>query len=181
MADKQILIGTSTTPAIKTLTAGTGIVIDNTVAGVVKVSSSVGIGTGGFVYTAPGDPAITANATPTMMGLAGSITIANATRMIITVCGDADNSVNNDGVKMQIYYGTGAAPGNGVAPPAGSTAVGNQVKFFETNNGVRIPFNLNGIGTALTPGTTYWIDIAISNFAGGNARVRDITISGIEF
>ncbi|HYM20819.1 MAG TPA: hypothetical protein VEW28_07440 [Candidatus Kapabacteria bacterium] len=190
LTDGQVLIGkTGFAPVATTLTAGTGINITSG-PGSIKIASSVGIGTGGFAYTKNPDPTAT-NAlagADVMMGLgtAGgggtAITIANAARMLITVCGDVDNNTNNDGVELQIYYGTGAAPANGVAPPAGSTAVGSIVKYVGKNaNSDRVPINLNGIGTGLTVGTTYWVDVAIGAIGGGSARVRDITVSAIEF
>jgi len=188
MTDGQLLIGkTGTNPVPATLSAGTGITITNG-PGKVTISSNVGVGTGGFVQSTPADPAATSSTTDVMMGMGAStqITISSSGRMMITVSGDVDNNTNNKGVQMQIRYGAlpgTPAPANGAA--AAGTAVGSKVQFLQINNGIRIPFNLNAIPTGLTPGVTYWIDVAIAATPGpgasGTAEIRDISISAIEF
>lgn len=186
----QLLIGsTNNNPVQATLTAGTGINITNG-AGSITIASSVGIGTGGFAYTAPPNPAGTAVVDPVfrMMGfgtVAGGntvVTISSATRLLITVCGDVSNTTNNDGARMQIYYDDQAvnpAPANGAVPVG--NPIGSKVEFQQTNNGVIIPFNLNAIATSLVPGHTYWIDVALAAENGGAASIHNVTISAIEF
>jgi hypothetical protein len=62
--------------------------------------------------SSPANPTGNATTTPTMMGLAGSITPKSTGNVRITITGDAGNSVINDGAQMQVAYGTGAAPAN---------------------------------------------------------------------
>lgn len=198
LTNGQLLIGsTGFNPVQTTLSAGAGIIITNG-AGSITIASNVAIGTGGFAYTANPDPAPTValsnnvNANnDVMMGLgtaAGggtSITIVNATRMLIAVCGDVDNNTNNDGVELQIRYGVLNPPGS-LAPLNGAAATGtiasSIVKYVGKNAlSDRVPINLNGIGSGLIVGTTYWIDVIIGAINGGQARIRDITVSAIEF
>jgi hypothetical protein len=198
LTDGQIAIGsTGIAPVAAKLTAGTGINILSA-AGSITISSSVGIGTGGFAYTAnpnpvgvgpgPAPPAVAIGVAAnmgfgTVAGGNTNIIIANAARMLITICGDVQNTTNNDGATMQIYYADAAvtpAPANQTNPAVGN-AIGSVVTFQQTNNGVIIPFNLNAIATGLTPGHTYWIDVGLARIGGGTATIKDITVSAIEF
>jgi hypothetical protein len=126
----------------------------------------------------PADPSTTNSGTGVMMGLAGSITPAYSGTIMIIISGDIDNSSNNSGAQTQIRYGTGSAPSNGAAL-TGTTA-GGLVKFSENNSSIRTPFHLNSIVTGLATGTTYWIDVSLATISGGNARLRDISISIVE-
>lgn len=113
-----------------------------------------------------------------MAGLAGAITPATSGRIMITISGDMDNSTSNDGVQVQIRYGTGGAPSSG--GNLTGTTVGGAVNMVSNSSSNRIPFTCNAVVTGLTVGTAYWIDLGLAAITGGTARIRDISISVIE-
>lgn len=186
MTNGQLLIGwTGHNPNQTTLTAGNGITITNG-AGTITIASNVGFGSGGFGESTPGDPApVAPAAAPIMMGLAGTVNIVhNNSHMMIIISGYIQDSKNNSGAVMQIYYGPGAvAPAYGDAPGGhGGVAVVPTLTFFETNKNFIVPIDLNGIPAAALASGTYWIDIALkANTAGSTAALHNITISATEF
>jgi hypothetical protein len=136
------------------------------------------------VYQAsPADPSTTTNTTGLMMGLAGAITPIGTGTIMISVSGDVDNNTLGDGAKVQIRYGTSTAPINGAAITG--TAAGGLVNLLNpsiaTETVGRFPFALNAIVTGLTPSTAYWIDLSLGAVTGGTARIRNISISVVEF
>ena len=126
----------------------------------------------------PVDPGTTSSTTGVMMGLAGAITPAVNGKILIIISGDVDNGTNARGSKMQIRYGTGAAPNNGVALTG--TAVGALQNFFQNNANERHCFSVQAVVTGLSVGTPYWVDLSLASVTGGTSRVRDISISIIE-
>jgi hypothetical protein len=91
------------------------------------------------------------------------------------------NSIADDGISVQIDYGTGTPPGNGViAPPAGATIVGwYQTSMSSTNheeNALTVTYIISG----LTLGTQYWFDLIETAVFGGTAQLYDIVITAVE-
>ena len=117
-----------------------------------------------------------------MMGLAATITPTITGKILIIISGDFDNNTGDDGAQVQIRTGTGTAPLNGAALTG--TTRGGLVKMVVTASGgsatTRVPFSLNSIVSALTLGTSVWVDISLAAITGGTARVRDISVSIIE-
>jgi hypothetical protein len=121
------------------------------------------------------NPTGTNNATGLMMGLAGAITPTVSGTVVIHIVGDV--SAANAAGTMQIYYGTGTAPANGVAitgTPAGSLLTQN----LPTSR--RIPFSLVAVVTGLTVGTTYWIDMMLGGDGSITQTPRNVSISSYE-
>jgi hypothetical protein len=123
-------------------------------------------------------PTLTASATPVMMGLAGSITPNAGGNIEIRINGDFGNSIALSGGTLQIAYGTGAAPANGVA--ATGTVVGGVVKATSATAAARVPFCLIGYVTGLAIGTAYWIDVQLAAVTSGNANIADVTVVVME-
>lgn len=123
-------------------------------------------------------PTGTTSATSVMMGIAASITPTASTRLCITVSGQMANNTINDGVTVDLRYGTGSAPTNGAAVTG--TLVGiaqtNTVKTAAQVSG----FAITGVATGLTVGTAYWIDVSVKAVTGGTATVTGVTICAIE-
>jgi hypothetical protein len=111
-----------------------------------------------------------------MMGLAGAITPALTGRLMITISGDIVNSTGSDGGKVQIYYGTGTAPVNGVALTG--NAIGTVVRAIAGT--VTVPFSVQAIVTGLSVATAYWLDLSLAAITGGTASIADVSISVIE-
>ena len=127
----------------------------------------------------PADPTGTADTTGDMMGLAGSITPRGTGTICITISGSMIQSTNTDGGKVQIRYGTGAAPAN--ADALTGTAVGNLVILnMTTAASARLGWSCNAIVTGLTPATAYWIDVGLAAVTGGTASIKDVSISAFE-
>ncbi len=133
--------------------------------------------TGGAVAQAqPANPTGTTSTTGLMMGLAGAITPALTGRLMITISGDIVNSTGSDGGKVQIYYGTGTAPVNGVALTG--NAIGTVVRAIAGT--VTVPFSVQAIVTGLSVATAYWLDLSLAAITGGTASIADVSISVIE-
>lgn len=134
----------------------------------------------------PSNPMGTTSATGAMMGLDGSITPVNSGQILIVLSGEVNNSGAGNGANFQIRYGTGTAPGNGIALTG--TAVGrlgnmtnDQISgLLATLTPGKKPFSLNSYITGLIVGTAYWIDISLAAIGGGTATVTDVSISIIE-
>jgi hypothetical protein len=141
----------------------------------VNVVSSNTIGTVApvtFSQSQPSNPASTTSTTAVMMGLARSITVGSSGILEIIIGGTVTNTADGDGAGFQIRYGTGTAPTNGVAVTG--TQLGNIQEFVNgplTASGLNVPFSLNGIVGGLTPGTVYWIDIALQSITGGTSAI----------
>lgn len=122
-------------------------------------------------------PAGTTSTTFVMMGLGLTsareadieprISTSVATRAWTTVNGTISNTTNNGQSIVQLYYGIGTPPANGAA--ATGTAVGLPQTFQAASGGSLSPFSLTGLITGLTPGTSYWFDLALRVSAGTGA------------
>jgi hypothetical protein len=109
-----------------------------------------------------------------MMGLAGTITPQLSGVVKIFINGNGANSAGLDGFIVQIRYGTGAAPTNGVAL-TGST-IGGLISGISSAANDPTPFCLIGELSGLTLATAYWIDVSLKSIAGGTAAISQISI-----
>ena len=126
------------------------------------------------------NPTGTSTGTPgVMMGLAGTITPKYGTAIHVTINGNAFVATALDAGVFQIAYGTGTAPGNGVA--ATGTAVGSKILFTPTTTTERMPFSTTAVITGLSAGTAYWLDlILIATVAGNAVTVQNTAIAAFE-
>jgi hypothetical protein len=125
------------------------------------------------------NPTGTTSTTGVMMGLAISFTPTSSGRVMIFLSGNLSNTaVATDTV--QIVYGTGTAPLNGVAP-TGTQLTGVREGTISVG-GYFVPVCAVGMVTGLSPGTTYWIDalLATSN-ASGTATIAKALVHAYEF
>jgi hypothetical protein len=129
-----------------------------------------------FQSTPENPTGTTSTAAFVMMGLAGSITPKSTGKILIIISGHGSNTVAADGVKMQIRFGTGAAPANGAAS-TGTAAGGAPIIGRAQAATVTVPFSCNGIASGLTIGTTYWVDLSIAAVTGGTGSVANLSIS----
>lgn len=138
-------------------------------------------GAAGGVYSgAPANPTGTTSLTAVMMGLGGaaSITPTRTGRIQFFISGQMVNNTNNDGATVQLRYGTGAAPANGVAVTG--TQAGNSQTFTAAAANGSSGFSICPIVSGLTIGTPYWFDAALNAVTGGTASITGITISAHE-
>lgn len=127
----------------------------------------------------PSNPTGTSDTGGKMMGLAGAITPAVRSKVLITISGTIFNATAiADGGKVQIRYGTGAAPANGDALTG--TAAGGLVQYIAATTAEKAPFSLNAVISGLTPTTAYWIDVGLAAITGGTATINDVSVSAVE-
>ena len=124
----------------------------------------------------------------TMQGLAGSITPTKSGNVLITICGTiiapTGTTVDN-GIKYQISYGTGSAPGSN------ATLTGTQIGVVQewTNpvalsaaGDLHVPFSISVVVTGLTQNTPYWIDLAAESVTtASDIGFTNVGISAHEF
>jgi hypothetical protein len=104
-------------------------------------------------------------------------------RVLVIISGNLTNSTAaaGDGAKVQIRYGTGAAPTNGAALTG--TAIGNQVSMLLERSTASdpFPFSIQAIISGLTVATAYWLDASLAAITGGTGIIKNLSISAIEF
>lgn len=122
------------------------------------------------VYAAtPPDPSNISSTTYKMLGLAGTYTPQVTGTVLITIGGRVQCSGVAAVGEYQISYGTGTAPANNDSVTGTQIgAIGSELEPTTTNT-VYFPFSLSFPATGLTPGTTYWIDLAVRSTAGNMA------------
>jgi hypothetical protein len=128
----------------------------------------------------PGNPAGTASPSLVMMGLGSTATITPSAsgKVVFSVFGNATNSNAGAYAQVQLNYGTGAAPANGVAQ-TGTIATSAPAIYAPANSALGA-FCLNVSITGLTVGVAYWYDLALLAFIAGTASVSNLTMSAHE-
>lgn len=142
--------------------------------------------TGARSQTSPANPTGTTSATPTMMGLAGSITPTVSGNVLIIVSGhfNCDGAVNTDGGTAHLRYGTGSAPANAAAVTG--TTTGTTASFTvdasTASSIVTGGLIIQSYITGLTVGTTYWLDIDLAATSSISSAVsaHEVVITAIE-
>lgn len=144
--------GTLTLAPAKTAAAGT-ISIPNGSGTLLCTSGNIQQGT---------LPSLSSAVSSTMYGFGITFSTINSSRVHARISANVNQSANALGNKFQMIFGTGSAPTTGAAVTG--TVVSNT--FVQTQNLAANPWwdHLSAI-TGLTPGTTYWLDIANQIFA----------------
>jgi len=116
------------------------------------------------------------------MGSTVAVTPLKTGRFYVHVSGMLQNSVANQNVTAQLYYGTGAAPAaSGAIAGTLATGAAAQYPLLATVANAQVPFGFGTIISGLTVGTAYWLDLALSNGGGsGTAFVTGVKFSIIE-
>ncbi|NTJ65981.1 hypothetical protein G6M50_16995 [Agrobacterium rhizogenes] len=130
----------------------------------------------------PTNPAGTTSVgTQVMQGLAGTITPNASGRVLFMASGDGFNTnAVGQGFVVQLRYGPGAAPANGVS--ATGTALGGAVNGITAivSSPQQIPFALQAMVPKLTVGTSYWFDLGLAAIGGGTATIENISLTATE-
>lgn len=116
-------------------------------------------------------PASTTSTTMVMMGMGSTVTFTptGSGKALVIANGGVHATSVGAGGQMQMYYGiTPGAPANGAALTG--TAVSGPKLFVNPTGqaGATFPITLVGLISNLTPGTTYWFDIALSANSGSS-------------
>lgn len=130
---------------------------------------------------APSNPTGTTSATVVHMGLGVTtcrFTPTFSTRVVFDIKGSTNSTAVNGQSGIQFRYGTGAGPANGAAPTG--TGFGSVMTVTSSTANALEMFAVGGPVTALSAGTTYWFDIAVSS-SSGTATPSNITCSAYEF
>lgn len=123
-------------------------------------------------------PTGTTSTTAVMMGLAGSITPTRGTKIVVMISGQMENSVVNDGVIVDLRFGTGTAPANGDAVTG--TLVGISQQHTALVAADRSGFCVMGKVTGLTVDVAYWLDLSVCAVVGGTASVTGVSVVAYE-
>lgn len=119
-------------------------------------------------------PVGTTSTTYTMQGLALHLTIPpRQTRALVMLAGQIGNSGAGGEAFARLTFGTGAAPANGDAVTG--TAIGAETHVASTS----VPFSQHALLDTLTPGTNYWIDVALKAAAGGTASLANLQLTAL--
>lgn len=135
--------------------------------------------TNAFTQVSLGDPTGTISPTAVMMGLGGTckITLIYSGRVEVEITGSSQNSVNAATNTFTAYYGTGTAPANSVAPPAGSATIGPPRPTAQSGTTLLMPFKVGGIISGLSVGVPYWFDVSQATTTGtGSAKSVGCTL-----
>jgi len=124
-------------------------------------------------------PVGTASTTFVMMGLGTTckITPTSNGRVHFTIGGNMLNATNGMTTRVELAFGTGAAPVNGaavtgtvLAGPRGSIGASSELHGFSTD----------AVVTGLVPGTTYWFDTPMNTDSTGTASVTNVMCNAVE-
>lgn len=127
----------------------------------------------GYLNFGPTNPTGTTSGTPVMMGLGSTcvITPATSTKVRFRISGSMFNNTAPDNSAVQLQFGSGVAPANGVA--ATGTSLSSVIFGTSSTTNALVPFAVEGVG-AVVAGTAYWLDLSLQQAGGGSATVINI-------
>ncbi len=125
-------------------------------------------------YALPANPSGTASSTFVMMGLGITFIPKKGGDVAISVSGSIANS-GSAACAYVLYYGTGTAPTNGVAPPIGAKQLGAAIPTPAAS-----VISANGTACFTNIGTAYWVDLAVRAPSGGTCTPANVMFSSIE-
>ncbi len=137
---------------------------------------------GAVLETTLADPTGTTSSTGVMAGFGSvaTLTPVQSSRVNVTFRGSCYNVTGGGSVRMQLRYGTGAAPANGAAPAG--TAIGSRPYTLQSSPNNFVFFNRGAVITGLTPGTAYWFDLVFDNIGNGTtANLSNCDVTAFEF
>ena len=123
----------------------------------------------------PGGPSGTTSTSAVMMGLGLTFSPNSSGIFTAHIDGQMKNATTTDGCFAYIVIGHGTAPSNGAAEPGGSINVTQASLHLPT--GTATQFSQSGMvasGSALSQGTTYWMDLALGAVTGGTCSMLNI-------
>ena len=163
--------GSDSNVNIKLVPLGTGKLLDGAGLAITSGSSAAGVKTSAA-------PTGTASTTAVMGGLSFTLTPTQTGRVLFICSGQMANSTINDGVTVDLRYGTGGAPANGAA--VSGTLVGIAQTSTSLVAASKSGFCISGVITGLTVGTAYWFDFSQLAVTAGTATVTGVSASVVE-
>jgi hypothetical protein len=118
------------------------------------------------IQSGPFNPTGTTSTTLVMEGLGSTchLTPTYSSRIFVQFTGVVFNATATDSTRVQAYFGTGTAPA--VAAPVTGTSIGGLLPILSATANQSLSFTAGGLVTGLTPGTAYWLDLALDVNAG---------------
>lgn len=109
-----------------------------------------------------------------MQGLNGTLTPAIGTKALILVNAYCTGTATlaNDGIVIQISFGTGAHPTSNSALAGTQIGAQNQFRVGTTLTAaadMNAPISVAAVATGLTVGTTYWVDLAAKSLLNASS------------
>lgn len=149
--------------------------------GITNSTNAIGLSLTNSTFTSgPFSPSGTASTTLVMqgLGLTCTITPSYSGRVWLDFKGIVFNSTATASTRVQAYFGTGVAPSNSAAVTG--TAVGPLLPILSATANQSLAYSVGGIITGLTPGTAYWLDVAI-DVTSGSGTTNSIFCNAMEF
>lgn len=131
-----------------------------------------------ITQASPTNPTGTTDGTGVMMGINVTVTPNVTGRFLIIISGSITNSTAGSNSTAMLYTGTGTPPVNGAALTGTQLASNSKVTRFPAGSAV-LPFSIQGFISALTIGTTFWMDIALKA-AANTATVSNLSVTAME-
>lgn len=134
-------------------------------------------------YVKPANPTGNATAAFLAMGLGAAVHVTPLSSGNVLVSFDmtGTNATATNGFAAEVIYGTGTAPANGAAIPGGATVLTPARGQLLIPATVVVPISFTAVVPALTVGTAYWFDLAVSSpTAAGIASVASVSAALVE-
>lgn len=120
-----------------------------------------------------------------MQGIAGAITPTKSGRVLLMISGNLTgiSTTAGDGIKLQLSYGTGAAPVNAAALTG--TQVGSTVEYTNpttvTAADINVPFSMQAYVSGLALNTAAWIDLAAESVGTiSKVALANLSVTAVE-
>lgn len=121
------------------------------------------------------------NQTPVMFGAGCIVTPTVSGNILVMVQGrfGQQNAANFD-LAYGLYYGTGAAPAQGVAGVGTAFGLGNYAAIQGTNNANADTIFIVGVAAGLTLGTAYWFDLQVFTALNMLGYIGNVLLVAVE-
>lgn len=128
----------------------------------------------------PADGTGTSSTSLVMLGLGSTMQyIPQSSGTVLIVAQGSGYNNSTGGFQVSGRYGTGTPPGNG-ASATGTQWGGTPPNYGNLGSNVVASWTMTDVITGLTPGQTYWIDIALAALTAGTANAHKVSLSIME-
>jgi len=129
----------------------------------------------------PASPVTNATTTYVMAGLGSTVVMQPQGSGLVRATWQAnlENSTATDGCTIAPVYGTGTAPSEGAAATGTYWVAGQQGQMTSATSDAQASVTVEGL-LALTPGATYWFDLAFKAQGGGTCYLFSTTANLLE-
>jgi hypothetical protein len=168
-------MGAASAGGVSSVACGTGLT-----GGTITTSGTCALALNSHTIQAgPFNPSGATSTTLVMMGTGSTCTITPlySSRIFVQYTGVIFNATAGQSTRVQSYFGTGTAPANAAAVTG--TSIGSLLSVTSTAVNASYSYTAGGIVTGLTPGTAYWLDVAL-DVTGGTGTTNQVFCSAFE-